>query len=92
MIEKLLLKIFLAFLKMDNNEIKSMLEALEEYKYNLEIEFAGHYGKGNHKSLKLTLNGGYKVYNHGVCVLETMQPFAAVERYLQPQSIKPTAK
>lgn len=54
---------------------------LLDWKNEKEIEFCGHYGNGNHKSLKCTLNGGYRVYNHGELVKETTQPQVAIDFY-----------
>ena len=54
---------------------------LIDWKADKEVEYAGNYGKGSHKSLRATLSGGYRVYNHNEIVLECIQPFNAIEKY-----------
>lgn len=51
---------------------------LLEFKEQQEIVYASQSEK---KKLVLTLSGGYKVYNNGEVVLETMTPVDAVKKY-----------
>lgn len=62
-------------------EILKDLEAFRSEKKNCEIDYMSQYGKVN-KRLAMTLNGTYRVYHNKTLILETMQPYNAVEKYL----------
>ncbi len=66
----------------DYEQIKTMLDNLEEWKEQQELQFAGEFSIKKHKLLCVTLSGSYRVYKERELVFETMQPFAAVEKYL----------
>ena len=74
---------------MENKKIEEIVKNLTEYKNEKEVEFMSHYGNGNDKSLRITLNGSFRVYEKKELIFETLQPFSAVEKYL---SIKPKKK
>lgn len=56
-------------------------DLLLEWKNEKEIEFAGSYGKGSHKSLRCTLNENYRVYENHELLKETTQPQVAIDLY-----------
>lgn len=66
---------------MSETNIKDFVQGMEDYRNEKEVEYAGEYGK-KHKKLTFTFRGSYKVYSNRELVLETMQPYAAVEKYL----------
>lgn len=57
--------------------VAGLLEAHNSF----ETIYASHYGSKMNKKLTMTHAGGYKVYNQGEVILETMSPQDAVEKY-----------
>ena len=57
------------------------VDNLLKFKEEQEIVYASHFGRGINKKIVLTLSGGYKVYDQGEVVLETMTPSDAVKKY-----------
>ena len=55
------------------------IEELSEWQQEQKVLFAS--SSKEQKRLYVTLRGSYEVYHKGEKVLETMQPFLAVEKY-----------
>lgn len=52
---------------------------LKEWQVSKEVLFASSTKENKH--LYGTLSGSFKVYHNNLCVLETVQPFTACEKY-----------
>jgi len=57
------------------------VDALMEFKNQMEETYASQSGSDIHKKLVVTALGNYKVYHNKELILETMQPFTAIEKY-----------
>lgn len=55
------------------------LRELQDFQTKEKVLFAS--SSREQKKLYCTLRGGYEVWQFGVLVLETMQPYSAIEKY-----------
>lgn len=67
---------------MENLEnYKKEVEALNEFVATEKITYMRCYGKIN-KSLFINLRGGFMVYHNNILVLECIQAFTAINKYI----------